>query len=424
VYIVDGARTPFLKATGKPGPFTPADLAVQCGRPLLLRQGFSPDQLDQVILGCVNVMANEMNPARISALRLGLGDQLYAYSVQINCGSGMQAIDCGFQAIRNNTANLVLAGGSESLSHAPLYFRDSAVDIFSALASARTLSQRLKTLSRFRLKHFKPVIGLLKGLTDPMVDMNMGQTAELLAYLFAIGRSEADSYAVQSHLRLAAAQQNGIFADEITPAFSSDGRVFSADNGVRADSSVDKLATLNPVFERPWGKVTAGNSSQVSDGASWIILASEEAVEKHGLEPMAKIVDSHWSALNPAVMGLGPALCSAELLKRHCDNDLGAVDLWEINEAFAAQVLACRKAWESPEFCKAMLGLDKPLGSLALDRLNINGGAISLGHPVAASGNRIVLHLANSLKRLNLKRGIASQCIGGGQGGAMLLEKV
>jgi len=400
------------------------DLAVQCGRPLLLRQPFSPDQFDQVILGCVNVIADEMNPARIAALRLGMGDQISAYTVQINCGSGMQAIDCGFQAIRNGTANLVLAGGSESLSHAPLYFSNSAVDIFSALNSARALSQRLSALARFRPRDFKPVIGLLRGLTDPMVAMNMGQTAELLAYLFAISRGEADHYAVQSHLRLAAAHQSGILADEIAPAFSRDGSVFSEDNGVRPDSTTEKLATLKPVFERPWGKVTAGNSSQVSDGASWVVLASEQAVEKHGLEPMAKIVDSHWSALNPAVMGLGPALCSAELLKRHFDNNLDAVDLWEINEAFATQVLACLKAWQSPDFCKNMLGLDNPLGALPLDRVNINGGAISLGHPVGASGNRIVLHLANNLKRLNLKRGIASQCIGGGQGGAMLLEKV
>jgi acetyl-CoA C-acetyltransferase len=192
---------------------------------------------------------------------------------------------------------------------------------------------------------------------------------------------------------------------------------------VRPDSSVDALAKLKPAFERPWGKVTAGNSSQITDGASWVILASEQAVKQHGLTPRAVIVDSEWSALDPAIMGLGPVLCASALMRRH-GLALGDVGLWELNEAFAAQVLACLAAWQDDGFCRNVLGLDGAAGRVERDKLNVDGGAIGLGHPVGASGNRIVLHLVNAMKRLGVKQGIATECIGGGQGGAMLIETV
>ena len=422
VYIVDGARTPFLKVTGAPGPFTPVDLAVQCGRPLLMRQPFAPSQVDKVILGCVNVLPEEMNPARIAALRLGMGDAMPAHTVQINCGSGMLAIDGGCAAIRDG-ADLVLAGGSEALSHAPLYFSHRATQWFAALNNARSLPARLRALAAVRPGYFKPVLGLLRGLTDPLVELSMGQTAEVLAHDFAISRQAADAYAVESHRRLANAQQHGWLAGEVVPAFTADGDCFDRDNGVRPDSSTDKLAGLKPVFEKPWGKVTAGNSSQITDGASWVLLASERAVERHGLQPLARIVDCQWAALDPSIMGLGPVLSIDELLHRG-GYSFADIDLWEINEAFAAQVLACLAAFESDDFCRQALGRPRALGTIPDDRLNVDGGAISLGHPVAASGNRIVLHLAHSLRRLGLKRGVASQCVGGGQGGAMLLEAV
>lgn len=421
VYIVDGARTPFLKARGWPGPFSPVDLAVQCGRPLLLRQPFAPGAFDQVILGCVNVVADEMNPARVAALRLGLGDDMPAFTVQINCGSGMQSIDTAYRYIRAGHGDLVLAGGTEALSRAPLVYRDEAVAWFAGLATAKTAAERIKRVLGMRPRFFKPVIGLKSGLTDPVVDLDMGQTAELLAHLFDIPREAADAYAVESHLNLARAQENGWLAGEVVPAVAPDGRVFDKDDGVRPDSAIDKLAKLKPAFERPWGKVTPGNSSQITDGASWTILASEEAVNAYKLEPRARILDSAWAALDPAIMGLGPVLSSTEILKRR-GLGLGDIDLWELNEAFAAQVLSCLAAWRDPEFCKRALGLDAPLGEIARDRLNIDGGAISLGHPVGTSGNRITLHLANAMARRGAKRGIATECIGGGQGGAMLLE--
>lgn len=192
---------------------------------------------------------------------------------------------------------------------------------------------------------------------------------------------------------------------------------------MRPDSSIEKLGKLKPAFERPWGQVTPGNSSQITDGACWTILASEDAVNKHGLKPKAVIVDSAWSGLDPAIMGFGPVLSSTELLKRH-NLKLQDVETWEINEAFASQLLACLAAWNDDKFCREVLGLDGAAGQLDQTKLNVDGGAISLGHPVGTSGNRIVLHLVNAMKRLGTKRGIATECIGGGLGGAMLIETV
>jgi acetyl-CoA C-acetyltransferase len=423
VYIVDGARTPFLRARGKPGPFTPVDLAVQCGRPLLARQPFAPDAFDTVILGCVNVIADEMNPARVAALRLGMGEAMTAFTVQINCGSGMQSIDTAFRTIEAGKAELILAGGAEALSHAPLVLGRDATEWFGRFATAKSLGQRLAALGGLRPRFFKPVIGLERGLTDPITELNMGQTAEVLAHLFDITREVADAYALESHKRLSRAQAEGDLDGEVISAISCDGTLYETDDGVRPDSSMEKLAKLKPVFERPYGKVTPGNSSQITDGASWVVLASEAAVERHGLQPLARIVDSEWAALDPSIMGLGPVMSVTPLMKRH-ELTREDIDLWELNEAFAAQVLACLSAWEDEAFCREVLGLDKPFGRIEHRKLNVDGGAISLGHPVGTSGNRIVLHLANAMRRRGDKRGVATECIGGGQGGAMLLEAI
>jgi acetyl-CoA C-acetyltransferase len=423
VFIIDGSRTPFLKARSGPGPFTPVDLAVQCGRPLLARQPFPPTAFDQVILGCVNVIADEMNPGRVAALRLGMGESMVAHTVQINCGSGMQSIDTGYRYIREGVANLILAGGTEALSYAPLVWPNAGVRWFAGLATAKGIGARIMALLKTRPRYFKPIIGLERGLTDPITELNMGQTAEVVGHLFGITREQSDAYAVESHKRLANAQAQGWLKGEVEIAFSRDGKFYDHDDGVRPDSTPESLAKLKPVFERPWGQVTAGNSSQITDGASWVILASEDAVAKHGLQPKAVIVDSEWAALDPSIMGLGPVLSATALLKRN-ELTLGDVETWELNEAFATQVLGCLTAWKDDRFCREILGLPAAAGELDRAKLNVDGGAISLGHPVGTSGNRIVLHLINAMKRLGTRRGIATECIGGGLGGAMLIETV
>ena len=423
VFIVDGSRTPFLKARTGPGPFTPVDLAVQCGRPLLARQPFSPDAFDQVILGCVNVIADEMNPARVAALRLGMGERIVAFTVQINCGSGMQSIATAYRYIREGISDMILAGGTEALSYAPLVWPQQGVRWFAGLATAKGFLAKLAAIAKTRPSYFKPVIGLERGLTDPITELNMGQTAEVVGHLFGITREQSDAYAAESHKRLAHAQESGFLKGEVETAFGRDGNFYDHDDGVRPDSTPEKLSTLKPVFERPWGQVTAGNSSQITDGASWVILASEEAVKKHGLTPKAVIVDSHWAALDPSIMGLGPVMSATELLKRN-KLALGDIETWELNEAFATQVLGCLAARNDDKFCREDQGLDGAAGQIDQSRLNDDGGAISLGHPVGTSGNRIVLHLVNAMKRLGTKRGIATECIGGGLGGAMLIETV
>src|SRR5450756_3239611 len=423
VFFIDGSRTPFLKAPSGPGPFTPVDLAVQCGRPLLARQPFAATAFDQVILGCVNVIADEMNPARVAALRLGMGEAMVAFTVQINCGSGMQSIDTGYRYIREGVSDLILAGGAEALSYAPLVWPQAGVRWFAGFAGAKGILARVAALAKARPAYFKPVIGLERGLTDPITELNMGQTAEVVGHLFGITRAQSDAYAAESHKRLANAQAQGWLKGEVETSFARDGKFYDHDDGVRPDSTPETLSKLKPVFERPWGQVTAGNSSQITDGASWVILASEDAVKKHDLTPRAVIVDSEWSALDPSIMGLGPVLCSTAILRRQ-KLALNDIDLWELNEAFAAQVLGCVAAWQDDKFCREVLHLDGPAGVVDHDKLNIDGGAIGLGHPVGASGNRIVLHLVNAMKRLGRKRGIATACIGGGQGGAMLIEMV
>ena len=422
IYVVDGARTPFLKARNGPGPFSASDLAVQAGRALLLRQPFLPSDLDEVILGCAGPSPDEVNIGRVVALRLGCGDRVPGWTVMRNCASGMQALDSALANIQCGRSSLILAGGVDALSRAPLLYSDAMVRWFAAMMQMKTAGERVGHFLKLRPNALlSPVIGLLKGLTDPVIGLTMGQTAENLAWRFGLSRLDLDAFSSRSHLRAAAGQNQGAFR-EIVPVVDGSGRIYDADDGVRPDSSVAGLAKLRPVFDKPYGNITAGNSSQVTDGAAWLLLASEAAVERWNLAPLGRIVDRQWAGLDPAQMGLGPVHAATPLLQRH-DLTLNDPDLWEINEAFAAQVLGCIRAWNDASYCREQLGSES-WGALDETRLNVDGGAIALGHPVGASGARIVLHLLQALKARNLRRGVASICIGGGQGGAMLVETV
>lgn len=421
IYVVDGARTPFLKAKGV-GPFSGSDLAVQAGKALLNRLPVSPEQIDEVIIGSAMPGPDEANIARVIALRLGCGNLVPAFTVMRNCASGMQALDNAAIQIATGRSDIVLAGGTDAMSHAPIMFNQKMAQWLANWMSARTLIQKFKTIGQFRPSYLSPVIAILRGLTDPIVGQNMGQTAENLAFKFGITREDMDEYSVRSHLRLAEAfEQNRM--TEVTPLYSVKGKVFTYDDGMRADSTVEKLAKLKPFFDKKYGMVTAGNSSQITDGAALLLLASEKAVKDYKLPVLGCIKDSQWAALNPAQMGLGPVHAATPIMLRH---NLKAkdLDLWEINEAFAAQVIACLRAWDDDKYCKEHLGLDKAFGSPPEDKLNVDGGAVAAGHPIGASGARIVLHLLQALKHQKKKQGIAAICIGGGQGGAMYVEQV
>lgn len=422
VYIIDGCRTPFLKARGRPGPFKHADLAINASRALLQKMPFEADAFDEVIFGSAMPGSDEANISRIVALRLGCGDKVPAYTVHRNCASGMQSLDNAALSIADGRSDLILAGGIEAMSRAPLLFHDNMVNWLASWWGARSFSARVKVLSQIRPAYFAPVIALLNGLKDPVAGLSMGQTAEKIAFRFCITRDMMDAYSVQSHQRLHQAQINNELSEEVTPIFDSKGNLYDKDEGVREDSSVAKLGKLKPAFDKPFGAVTPGNSSQITDGAASLVLASSDAVEKYDLPVLARLVTTHWAGLEPDEMGLGPAHAIAPLLRsRRLKVD--SIDYWEINEAFAAQVLAVVAALKDTSYCKEHIGLGSAIGEIDMDRLNIHGGGISLGHPVGASGARIVLHLAKVLRDKNAKRGIASLCIGGGQGGAMLIER-
>lgn len=421
VYIVDGARSPFLKARNAPGPFSASDLAVQSGRALLMHQSFAPTDLDEVILGCASPSPDEVNIGRVVSLRMGCGHKVPAWTVMRNCASGMQAIDSAVVNLQVGRSHLVLAGGTDALSHAPLLYNKTMVLWFAGMMQARTLGQKIGMFSRLRPSALlSPVIGIMKGLTDPMVGLLMGQTAENLAWKFAISRQQMDEFSARSHHLVVEGRAAGHYG-EIVPLVDAKGKVYAEDDGVRLDSSVQGLAKLKPFFDKKYGRVTPGNSSQITDGAAWLILASAAAVDKWKLQPLGMISDSQWTGLDPAQMGLGPVHAATPILQRH-GWGLNDIDAWEINEAFAAQVLGCVAAWESDEYCRQELGLPAALGKLPPARLNVDGGAIALGHPVGASGARIVLHLLHVLRAKQARRGIASICIGGGLGGAMLVE--
>jgi acetyl-CoA C-acetyltransferase len=422
VYIIDGARTPFIKAAGKPNPLSALELAIAAAGPLLARQSFTPEAIEEVVAGCVIPSPNEANIGRLIALRLGCGRRTMGWTVQRNCASGLQALDCAFLDIANGRHDLVLAGGTECLSRTPLLYSEDFVAWLSHFRAAKGFVKKLSLIFQVKPHFFVPVISLLKGLTDPIVNLSMGQTAEVLAYQFGITREQMDEYSVQSHQKVQRALENG-FLNEILPLYDWQGNVITFDNGIRPDSSVQKLATLKPAFDKPFGKITAGNSSQVSDGAAFLILASEAAVKRYHLPVEGRIIDTQWAGLDPTVMGLGPVHAIHKLLLNQ-NLAIKDIDYWEINEAFAAQVLACVKVMQDENYCRAQLGLEHALGILPMEKLNIDGGAIAVGHPVGASGARLVLHLLQVLKNNNAKRGIASLCIGGGQGGAMLIERV
>ncbi|MBS1158650.1 MAG: acetyl-CoA C-acetyltransferase [Proteobacteria bacterium] len=421
IYVVDGARTPFLKAQKGPGPFAASDLATQAGRALLLRQPFLPSDLDELILGCAAASPDETNIGRMVALRLGCGEKVPGWTVMRNCASGMQALDSAIANIQCGRAELILAGGVDALSRAPLLYSETMVRWFAGMMGLRTAGQKIGHFLKLKpAALFLPVIGLMKGLTDPVVGLLMGQTAENLAWKFGIDRQQMDAFAVRSHQRALAAQAAGHF-DEIVPLVDDAGKIYASDDGVRADASLSGMAKLKPFFDKKYGNITAANSSQITDGAAWLILASEEAVQKWHLKPLGKIVDSQWAGLDPALMGLGPVHAATPILQRH-GLGLDDIDSWELNEAFAAQVLACQAAWKSDSYCRDELGLPGALGALADEKLNVDGGAVAIGHPVGASGARIVLHLLHVLRRQKGRRGIATICIGGGLGGAMLVE--
>jgi len=392
--IVDGIRTPFCKAGGKLKDVQADDLGAFAVKEIMARTGFPADEIDEVIFGNVAQPIHAANIARVIALKAGLPVELPAYTVHRNCASGMQAFTSAAEKIGAGEAEVVLVGGTESMSNIPLIFSSQMTELFYQLNKARSLTQKLKAIASFRLSFLKPIIGLERGLTDPVCGLIMGLTAERLSRDFQITREQQDQYALESHRRATAAIEAGRLDEEIVPIPVPPryADIQLCDEGPRPNQSTEDLQKLKPYFDRKTGTVTVGNSSQVTDGAAAALVMPEEKAQAMGLQPLGYLHSYAYAALAGERMGLGPVYATAKLLDK-TGFALDDFDLIELNEAFAAQVLACDRAFASHEFAQANLGRDQALGGIDPAKMNVNGGAVALGHPVGATGARLIVTL-------------------------------
>ena len=421
VVIIDGVRTPYAKSGTVFNKVSVVELGRVCVTETLARTGIDPAIIDEVIIGNIGQPADAANVSRVVALRSGIPEGVPAFTVQRNCASGMQSVASAFDRIQAGEGDVFLCGGIESMSNIPLLFSKKASDFFAGLSLARSFPQTLGALTRFRPSLLKPIVAILQGLIDPVCGLNMGQTAEVLARDYHTSRDEQDEFALKSHQKSIIAQEKGIFGEEITPVFLKD-KAQSEDFGPRKNQTLEALGKLKPFFDKRHGTVTPGNSCPITDGGATVLVMTEDKAKALGLTPQARVVSYAFAGLDPSRMGLGPAYSISKLLKK-TGFHVSQIDLFEINEAFAAQVIANLKVFKDKTL-QQKAKLPYELSEVNPEILNVNGGAIALGHPVGSSGTRLVLTLMKELKRRQARYGIASLCIGGGQGGAMLLERL
>ncbi len=426
IVLAAGLRTPQVKAGGLFAREDAAHLGSRLCRELMTRNGLDGAEFDEVLVGCVGAPAGQANVARVISLRAGVPESVPARTLARNCASGMEAVSSAITSILAGQGTTYLCAGVEVMSAYPLVMSPGLTALFTRLSRTRSLPQALGVWLGFRPKDLAPTISLVEGLTDPVSGMIMGETAELLAREFDVSREAADAYACRSHLRAAAARDAGRFDAEILPwlplGAREGARAVQHDDGIRDGQTEAALAKMRPYFVKPDGSVTVGNSCGITDGACALIVTTAERAAELGLKPLARLKALAWAGLDPARMGLGPAYSTARVLDATgvALSDIGAV---ELNEAFAAQVLACQRDFESADFARTKLGRERALGVLEDEKLNKNGGAIALGHPVGATGARLLLTAAHELTHSDIELSLATLCIGGGQGGAALLER-
>jgi len=423
IAIVTGLRTPMAKAGGKFARMQADQLGAVLFRELMMRSPIDVEEVDEVIIGNVAQPIHAANIARVIALRAGFPEATPALTVHRNCASGMESITTAVSRIYAGEGKVYVCGGVESMSNIPLVYSEKMTTLFSKLSSSKTALDKVRTLFGFRPAFLKPIVGLMSGLTDPVSGLLMGSTAEVLAQDFGISREEQDAFSLASHQKAAVAKASGRFAKESMAVVydAHSGAYLDYDDGIRESQTIEKLARLRPFFDRKNGTVTAGNSSQITDAAAGVVLMSESEAKVRGLEPLGYLRDYAYEGLDPKRMGLGPVFATHKLFKQ---TGLGMddIEIVEINEAFAAQVIACERAFASADFAKTHFGDDKAVGAVPPDILNVNGGAVALGHPVGMTGTRLVLTVLHELRERGLQRGLATLCIGGGQGAALLLE--
>ena len=421
VWLLGGVRTPFAKAGTALKHVPVYELGRLAVTELLARHELDPARLDEVVLGNCVQPTEAANVARVTGLRAGVPERVPGVTVHRNCASGMEAVAVAADRIQLGRARLVLAGGMESMSRIPLLFPFEYGEWLEGLTRAKSLPARLAAAAHFRPGLLAPRVALAEALTDPVCGLNMGETAEVLAREFRVTRERQDEFALASHQKAIAARER--LREEIVPVFPPPGyEMLRDDAGPRESQSLEALAKLKPYFDRRGGTVTVGNACPVTDGAVALLVADEATARAWPVPPLGRLRAYAFAGLAPRRMGLGPVFAAARALDQ-AGLALEDIELFEINEAFAAQVLACVEAARSAAFARDELGRDRALGEIPLERLNVNGGAIALGHPVGASGARLLLTLLLEMRRRGAKRGLASLCVGGGQGAAFVLER-
>ncbi|MBB5351035.1 acetyl-CoA C-acetyltransferase/acetyl-CoA acyltransferase [Haloferula luteola] len=413
LYILAGTRTPFARMGTDLEAMDAADLGRHVTSALLTRTGIDPAEISEVIFGCVAQPVDAANVARVIALRAGIPFHVPASTVHRNCASGTEAVTTAAQRAATGQGDLFLVGGTESMSQIPLLFPHAAATKLARFQHAHSAGKKLARLASIKPRDLKPRIGLQLGLTDPFTGKLMGETAELLALEYDISRSEQDAFAAESHRKALNALDS--FKREISPV-PVHGRAITSDNGIRDDSTPDRLSRLRPLFDAHTGTVTAGNSSQLTDGAVALLVGTEAAAQRLDLEPLGRLSAFAYAGCDPERMGLGP-IPAIERLRQQTGLEASRIDLVELNEAFAAQALAVLKELAHPKHS------DRPRFEIPPENLNRRGGAIALGHPVGATGARLLLTALDQLHELRAHRALCTLCIGGGQGAALLLER-
>ena len=420
--VVDGVRTPFAKAFTALADFSAVELGRVTIAELLRRRNLTPEDIGEVVFGNVAGPAEAANIARVISLTAGIPHDRPAHTVNRNCASGMESVISAWQLIRDGRASVVIAGGTESMSGVPMLWTPQMQRWLLQFRRASSW-RRTAMLTQLRPSWFRPVVALELGLTDPTCCENMVQTAERLALEFRISRNRQDEFALLSHQRATAGWERCFYKDEVTQQMElrSRGRPITRDFGPREKQSLEALARLRPILKSPGATITAGNSCPITDGAAALLLMTPAEAHARGLTPLGFVRAYAVAGCDPGRMGLGPVFATHRLLAE-TGMRLSDFELFEINEAFAAQVLACLEAFRSTDLARRQLGREEEVGTIELDQLNINGGAIALGHPVGSSGTRLILTLLRALRERGLRRGLASLCVGGGQGVAVWVE--
>lgn len=422
VAVVGGLRTPFMKAGTAFRDLSTLDLGATVTTELLQRSNLDGAAIDQVVMGAVVADVAAPNIAREVVMRCNLPASVDAYSVSRACATSTQAIVSATRSILLGDADIVIAGGSDTLSKPPIMYDEKVVDALMVAAAAKDLPSKVKAFARLRPGDLAPRPPALADLSS---GLTMGDAAEKMARENGISRRAQDEYSLGSHQKAVAAWESGIYDDEVMhlPIPPKYRETIARDGIPRADTTLEKLASLRPVFDRRYGTVTAATSSPLTDGAAVVLLMEEKTARRRGFEPLAYVKAWAFAALDPAwQMLMGPAFATPKALDR-AGMTLEDIDVIDMHEAFAAQVLSNLQAFESREWAQRFLGRDAPIGKIPTDRLNLYGGSISLGHPFAATGARQTLTMANELRRRDRGTALITQCASGGLGAALILER-